>query len=58
MRKISVYVDNKRTPIITDTISGEMLNHSLAHLTLKIDPEVVKAATKLTVKFSDVREED
>lgn len=58
MRKISVYVDNKRTPIVTDTISGEMLNHSLAHLTLKIDPEVVKTATKLTLKFSDAREEN
>lgn len=59
MKEVKVFIDDKRKPINEGIfISDKELNHSLAHLTLKIDPDTIREAHKITIKFYDVREEE
>ena len=53
MKIVSVYVDNKRKPIASEIVTDFELNHQLAHLTLKIDPDLLNNAKRVTVKISD-----
>lgn len=53
MKVVSVYVDNKRKPIASEIITDFEFKHQLAHLTLKIDSDLLNNARRITVKISE-----